>query len=388
MASITKNLDTIIAQAINGPKVDGVPLYARVDGEQETGFNRKEERSAKWETASKTSYTSPTNIRRVFISGTKVVVQTYKPVIIRAKPDPKGCWREFKLTGGNNLIECVRDMCSYNHRLEMYYVAKREGREIDKPDQINIRGTGLRALSSPWVLSNIEEVYFDWTLLASENNRNAAIGCDEILEAYISGKRGAIKSNIPVEMFTLANMGNVKDIRNRYPRLKVVGLISELGKILDVKYDKGKPGLDSVEDSNKMWYRLDTNVELIKQSNSLIIINELRGDIPRYNTNFAVRDGIYKYDRDILSNYFSAYEKKVKEYLRKKPDDEEVTVDCERTVKSELEELLDDVVVTRSMADAKSILLLTLTGYTLKEIDGVFSEMSTEGEKKYRELIK
>lgn len=377
MGTITKNLDTIIGQAIHGPKVDGIPLYAKIDGTQEVGFNNRQgNKSDKWIKATESTFTSPTNIRKVFITGGKVEVQLYKPAIVKGKADTQGCWRKISLTGDNNLYKVVQDSL-----------------DINRKDRVVIKGTGLGALSSPWVASNIEEVYFDWTILASEIYKNAGIGCNELLQSFLQGKRGYVKSNIALEMFIRANGGNIKDLRARYPRLKVVGLISNLGKILEYSKDRGNSSLKNVEDSIKTWVKMESNIELIKSSGSLVIINEINSDLDKYNTNFSLRDGIYKFDRDILSYTFSDYEKRVKEYLKEKSKGEslqgknEVDIEDIRTEKSSLEELLDTIEETQGLADAKSVLILTLSGVSVKEVNEVFKQMSTEGEKKYRKLL-
>lgn len=394
MANISKNLDTTLSQAINGPKVDGIPLYSRVDGSQEIGFNSGQSgKSEKWERASLTTFTSPTNIRKVFIAGDRVVINLYKPAIVKGKPDTQGCWREFKLSGDNNIHECAMKGLSYSQNMSKYYMEKQIDSRAEAPNKVTIRGYGLGAISKPWVLSNIEEVYFDWSILASETYKNAGLGCDKMLETYIANKRGYTQSDIALQMFMVANSANIKDIRSRFPRLKCVGMISELGKILGAAYDRGKPGLDSVEDSILLWSKRDINIALIKQSNSLIAMNELKEDIPIYNTNFSLRDGIYRFDRDILRPYFADYERRVKDHLRAevgqratKSDTAEVTAD-EKIEKSELEILLDNLTETRCLADAKSVLILSLAGATVSEVNTTFKSMSDLGEKKYRALI-
>lgn len=383
MAVVNKNLDTIIAQAIHGPKVDSIPLYARIDGQQEIGFRKVEGgKSEKWEKACIRTFTSPTNIRKVFISGHKVVVQLYKPIMLKGKPDTNGCWREFKLDDDNNLYKIAMDSLNYNQNLSRYYMEKNINKDAKEPDRIVIKGTGLKALSHPWVASNVEEVYFDWTLLVSETYLNSGLGCNEILRDYLNGKRGFIKNDLALNMFVLANGLDVKDIRNRFPRLRCVGLISELGKILDMDFDRGKPGIDNLEDWKKLWILREKNIELIKQSKSLMMVNELN-DVSELNTNFSLRTGIYKFDRDILSPFVDDLTRRVNEYLKglRKVQKEE------STQKSKLEILLDEIVAQNGEVEAKKVLLLALSGCKMDEIDKVFEEMSPEGAKKYRVWI-
>ena len=227
-------------------------------------------------------------------------------MILKGKVDSKGTWREVKLDGDNNLNELIRESLDYSNRLSRYYMEKQIDSEAKKPRRLILKGTGLKALSKPWVTSNIEEVYFDWTLLMSETYRNAGIGCDELLDRLQSGKRGYIKSGIPLKMFNIANTEGVNNIRTRYPRLRCIGLISNLSYILSKDFDRGKTGIDSLEDSIKLWSKMDRNIELIKQSNSLIVMNEL-DDIKGYNINFSIRDGIYKFDKEVLNGHFNNY---------------------------------------------------------------------------------
>lgn len=390
MANVVKNIDSIIAQAINSPKVDGIPLYSRVDGGTENSFITGKGKSDRWEKKALSSYNSPTNVRKVFISGKYVAVQTYKPSIVDTKPSAKGCWNVFELKDGNNLIECVTSSLNYQQAMNKYYMEKNLDPKAKAPDRITLKGTGLGAISSPWVFSNVEEVYFDWTLLASETYRNAAIGCEELLTAYINGKRGYVPGNMALDMFVMANSCNIKDIRNRFPRLRCVGLISELGSILGADYDKGKTGIESIKDSVILWSKLEKNIELIKKSNSLIVINQINDGTPLYNTNFSLRENIYRYDRDVLKEYIDNYGVRVKEHLRGSVKVSEEVLDEKIEIKDEksnLEELLDELVETRCLADAKSVLIVALKGAKLSEIKSTFSEMSTAGEKKYRELI-
>lgn len=377
MATITKNIDTILSKAVNGPKVDGIPLYTRIDGGQD-GFSSQATKSVKWEQASQHTYSSPTNIKRLFITGKRVVIETFKPIISNNKPDGRGCWREIALKEDN-----------------LYDIATQAVKSIQglSTDRITLKGTGLGVLSSPWVLSNIEEVYFDWTILASDINRNKIQDCNALLGAYVTGKRGLIKSQVPLDILVESNSCNIKNMRSRFPRLKCVAMISELDSILSVRSYKGNQNIDSLEASAKIWLELDTNIKLVKMSNSLMVICKTNKDIPYYNTNFSLRDGLYKYDKDVLRPFFDSYTQRVKNKYREDNKKTEKQVEVQstediRTEKSELEQLLDSMESNSSKADIKSVLLISLAGCKNSEVEEIFSEMTPEGEKKYREMLK
>ncbi|MEM4385662.1 MAG: hypothetical protein QXD03_03850 [Candidatus Anstonellales archaeon] len=356
------NLDNIISKCIHTPRVDGYPLYARVDGSLEEGMSV--DRGEKWLKACNHTYNSPTNIRRVFITGRRVVIEYYCSRVIEGKPDSTGRWN-FK-----QLEVDLRELI-YNH--------------FRGVEEVRFKGTGLSSLYKPWVTSNIEEVYFDWTLLFSEVYMNSGLGCNELLQAYLSNKaRGLYKGDIATNMFTLATFKDIQDLRNRYPRLRVVGLISELDSILSMGFSKGKNIKDIIGEET-LWYKDSINMELIKQSNSLIVINELK-DVGKVNKKFIVRDGIYKYDRDILKNFVNLYTSKIDEYLYK-PVEEVKTDVIERLEKSDMEVYLDEIEASRGAGDVRNILLLALDGLSNQEVELFFKSMSSEGEVKYRKLI-
>ena len=128
----------------------------------------------------------------------------------------------------------------------------------------------------------------------------------------------------------------------------------------------------------------DVNVELLKKSNSLIVVTSVNEDIPLYNPKFALRDGIYKYDEEVLREYFSGYARRVDargsgRSLKKVADT--------KVEKSELEILLDNIQDKYGTKEVRNTLLLTFSGRPINEMEEAFAEMSTEGEKKYRELI-
>ena len=392
MATIIRNLDTIISKAINGPKVDDIPLYARVDGEQEIGFDKSSNRSDNWIKASESTFTSPTNIRRILISGTKVAVQTYVPIISRGKPDTKGCWREISLTGDDNITDSVMKSIRYASNMEEYLIDKQMNMDTEEPDRVNIRGTGLSALSKPWVLSNVEEVYFDWTLLASEHFRNAGIGCNELLNTYLQNKRGYLKLDIPLDMLLYANNLTIENLRDKFPRLRYIGLISELSTILNMKYEKGKSIM--MDDKNIPWATFKGNIDLIKRTHNLLTISELESID---ETSFAIRQGIYRYDRDILKPFIDKYIDKIKRGNEgvsvgsggggSGAGGVESVVGSGGVKKNALEDALNDIEARIGLNELKRALMIALAGEKIDTINNMIDEMSTIGKEKYSSIL-
>ena len=355
-----KNIDNIVVQALHGPKVDGVPIYARIDGAEEAGFSGTS-RTDKWSKSTENNYTSPTNVRRVFITGKRVMLQLYRPMIIKGAYDTRGTWRNVPFGDDSILGAAISSV-------------------TDK--SVILKGHGLNGLSNPWVLSNVEEVYFDWTLLASESYKNAAIGCMEVLSAYINGKRGLLKSNVAIEMFNLVNMKGTKDLRSRFPRLRCIALISELEGALDDKFDKGETGTDSIEESISLWISSQENINLLNKHKSLMVVNEVTADIRLPNQEFALREGIYKYDQEVLSTYISNYIKRASEYCRKETSKEAV----EKPI-SELEKYLISLEKTEGAEAVKGAIQVAAIYLTNKEKTDLINEISLGRKEEFAKLV-
>lgn len=384
MKKIKVNADVLIAQAINRPCVDKIPLYTRVDGGNDTGFSGSS-KTEKWLKASDNNYNSPTNIRKVFITGDKVVTQLYRPIKKSGAFDTAGCWREYKMTGTQNLFKCVESQVKYESNMRKYYMEKQINRDAEEPVYMEITGKGLRALSHPWVLSNIEELYFDWTLLAAEGNKNDDIKCSEILSACLNRKKGNVRDAFPLNLFLSANEDKSLDWRSKYPRLKCVALISNLKFVLRNNFDRGKPGIDSIEDSLILWYQREKNLELIKNSNSLFIVSDdIRDKSDANKFRYSLREGIYKYDRDVLAEYFREVEGRYNDWLFERRRRNMGDIDNTVSKKSDLELLLDDVESKVGSEEALKVLVMTMAN--IKEAE-IFDGMSVEGAVKYRKML-
>ena len=134
-------------------------------------------------------------------------------------------------------------------------------------------------------------------------------------------------------------------------------------------------------------------ISAMKRTNSLVMISNVGKDLPVLNTKFAVRDGIYKFDAEVLRGYTELYSRTVDKLARANRDsldNTEDTIGSEDTKdkKSKLEELLDDLTQKASIADVRSILILAFSGESISDINKAFSDMSDTGETKYRALMR
>jgi len=362
------NLDKIFAGVIHSPKIGDTPLYTRIDNVYE------ESKSEKWLKAAGRNFNSPNNIRRVFIGSSKVLVQFYKPPIRNGKASTNGNWLEVSL--GEDLYETTKKFIGYNQEIRQYYMEKAINPKAIEPEKVKVQGLGLKVFSSPWVVSNIEEVYFDTSVLLSEDIRGAIPGAQAVFEGWVGGKlQGVINTNLGRDLFFTANGVSENDYRKRYPRLRTIGVVSNLESLFG--------GVDR-EFRDGIWMTSNIGVRLLKDSGASFIYNDLGKDLKNYNPAFHCRDGIYVYDRDILVEYIERYKNKASQGTSEKKQ-EVVEV---RTKKSAFEVHLDKIRELRGDAYVLKALIIGLNGVEKSEIEEIFRAMSSEGEVMYRKLLK
>lgn len=356
------NLSSMLITHINKPciKNSNIVLYTHVadfKGEL-TGNDVETSKSDKLIKVGKNNYSSPTNIRKVFITADKVLVQTYKPIIKGGKADTNGCWNESSLEK-ENIKEAF-----FNNEKERF------------------TGNIFKIFYKPWVMSNIEEIYIDWTLLISDDIQNRFPEAAQLLQLITDNSGGrVIKSDLPQRIFEDANGGNFKSIRERYPRLKCIAMISNLGQIINNQHDKGK-STGSIEDFSMLWIRNETNKRLLEQSNSVIILNTLFDDIGRINRNFAVRDGVYKFDSEILKPYFKDIQSRMLEEARKRRDSK---IEYKNTgkvfntnVSDKVGQEINNIINKHGINTAKMIFNLALSTLTKSQAGGIIEGTSDD----------
>ena len=80
----TLNINSILTKYINKPSItaNGIVLYTHVDGYRGelTAMEKLAIANSKVAMIGQSNFSSPTNVRRVFITGNRVVLQTYKPL--------------------------------------------------------------------------------------------------------------------------------------------------------------------------------------------------------------------------------------------------------------------------------------------------------------------
>lgn len=332
MASKNINYSKLVKDKLHGPCVDGNVLYARADGvmtAELTEYEKSLIKDAKYIEACKHTYNSPTNIRKVFITGSRVIVQTYCPYIKRGQAATTGNWIERKLE--TDMFEQVEDRLNYN--LKRMEWAKNKAAGVDAgaaPSFNRITGNILSAMSAPWVCSNIEEIYFDYTAIASDDILQViqqAGDKDSIIPLTNRASRkcgnSIKKSDTPRLIFEAANGLKVQDIRKRYPRLKIIGMVSNLEEVLsNPSMNKIGNSFEALSSTEETWITTEPNMSLVKSIGGITMISILNSDLPVVNVNFSVREGVYKFDNEVLILKVNKLVEKAKQLAREKANGE------------------------------------------------------------------
>ena len=343
----TINLDKEISERVHLPKVDNMPLYVRLDNNLDEYIKKKLEKSEKWLEKAKTIYNSPDNIRRVFITYKAVHIEYFRPI--------KGT-NEKKLTKTSTFDIPFDEI--YNILIKDYT----EGRKLS----YRVINYGLKALYKPWVCSNIEEIYFDWSLFLSEHIQN--LGYGDLFEYYKEPRKN---NEEPIKkILETACLSDGCKLEERYPRLKCVGYISNL-EMLYNQVPK-KPGIKDLEDLNEVWCLNDLVIKGVKSGETIISIYEISK--PSFNIKYSIKESLYKYDKEVLKPYFEDIKAKIKR--------------TRHTQKSDLEKILDMIYKNSDEKQALAAIKIIFKDINEEEKEKILNQMSEKGREKYAVILK
>lgn len=366
----TINMTQATVKRVHGPVVGGVPMYVRVDGTADAGGTQLL-RSEDWQKMAQRVQTSPNNIKRVFITRAGVYVERY-----RHMTGSKGT-RSF-MKWSSDMQEVVHWQAS---RLAS-----------GEPLAPSIKGAGLGAIDKPWVCSNIEEVYFDTTVLFSVEVMNSGLGN---LFAQLTANSGQGNSRLVKALFMRfgAHQTDEQTVLKKFPRLKYVGYIDELDKVYRT-YDQMETERWAGDTAGKAAAKLvekftESPVVMAAVRNPNIATHIWNTGRPRLNPEYTVRPGIYVYDRDVLDGYFSGLSQQITNMARAnargqaKPEVGTAAKEDGAGVKSDLERSLDRVYAAEGEATVTNAIAIILSTATSAERQAEYDKMSKAGQKRY-----
>lgn len=332
MATKTINFNKIGILA-NTPLIkldDGTlyPLYPRIRND-ETKFTDIELNPKYIAASNRGPIGSPTNIRRVFITrlGTYVVTyldnngknsrggRVHRNLMTDAIPELKhGSVVTPDGSSIYGLKAALYRIMSYKSDYEAYIMQKSYDKNAKEPDRFVISGSGMGFASNPYVMSNIEEIYFDWSMLLPEDNIAYFGGEGNIYNyAYniLNGCKGLaapFSTDSITACFRDKNMAGTSDLRKRFPRLKVIAFVPDIESLVESNsYEIVKLGLPK-RDSDKctMWLAVKEVQEAVQQLGNAPVICDLRADA---KDELVTKTSTFIYDRDIASSAFDEIRK-------------------------------------------------------------------------------
>lgn len=344
-------------------------------------------------------YNSPTNIRRIFITYRGVAVLYYTSFIEKGARSDKGHWVLRSFPAGIDFKTILSKIVSYEADFNKFRMEAAVNKRAKMPDKYHIYGTLASTLNTPWILGNIEEFYFDWVGLMA-NDFQLGNGNSVYNFAY-QAATGQIKPQI-VSTDQLTNSmkiftGGTAYDRNRYPRLRTVTFISNLGDVLfnpQMPFDKVDSEFNDISKAGMMWYRAPQNVEIFKRTGSVVWYHDFTEGLKVRNKEFRCYPGIYLFDEKYLGDVFESYKQKIDDYNRKlqygdkaeEETKEEEKAQEESNVDTDLEDLVQRLVKQYGTQTAIYILRIAATGYQSKDIHEIVKSVSEKNQiqmKKY-----
>lgn len=341
-----RSISKLVRQGLHYPSVDGIPIYKRVDDTIDTDTNA--EVTSRVTEISKEKWGSPDNIRRVFITNSRVIVHLYCPI--------------------HN---------SSTKRRVMEY-------KFDKPISVQevasglIKGNALREIFKPWVFSNIEEVYFDWAVVGSTTVRNLGLG--DLYKRYTMPKN--YREDAILDKLMEYSTSNKPDWLASYPRLKVVACIRELDKVIDITKANSRIAYDCVGQDRigivkEVWVTSKKAIEAIKEVRTPIALKIYNR--PKLNTAYSLKDGIYLYDKDTLCLYFKGIELMARE--EKLANTMFVPSSSNVDTNREIKDIIDKMISEIGEEATRNMLGYAVKGLSREDIDTQIGEQLTSEER-------
>lgn len=329
MAKKTISLNSTINSNMHKPKTkNGYVLYPKVEGykgaSENAAVTTKAETDATYVAQSKNTYNSPTNIKRLFITAKHITVEYHAGPIINRTSGNR--WMQTATVDSNtglSLYEVAEKIATYEDDMHKHMMDKAINKGAVPPTQYVIDGK-FNVGSHPYACSNIEEIYFDWSVLLSYET---APHFQELLKgakpAEIAMKFVNFDSNVvienpmPINLFADQSAGGSKDLRKKYPRLREITFISNLEEITTSGQAVGfmkTPEDEHTGAAYKTWYEL--NEAFIRSTQTLTIRGNMTSQVPNPNDKFEVKSGIYVFDSDKLDAHVKSYVDKIKTLIR------------------------------------------------------------------------
>lgn len=275
-------------------------------------------------------YTSPRNIRKIFIKSTGIDVVYYRPIVGK----------------GDSLCEFIPYSESDKKAIRLAFTDiayKLSSGDSGYLEQVSIAGTGFSTFLKDLSLSNLEELYFDKVLLLgnmdlfykfysrsvqtspgvivglcykSDTYYNEINTVNQVSKNYVHAKSltedYGSGSNLAICLYDYvkSNICSSNDEMSlKYPRLKYIGFISNSNYQLKSRGALTKEEILNYGKYNVFDYvTLGLDLNTIKSnlcSNDMFTFSMfISTNVDLYSSNFRVDTATYQFDKDFLYDYF------------------------------------------------------------------------------------
>jgi hypothetical protein len=270
---------------------------------------------------SKSNYNSPRNIKRIFITCKSVTVEYHTGPILSGKPGQRWARTAVKdPASGMSLYDIALKIINYNEDMHKYNMERAINKGAQMPNEYVIEGK-FNFATYPYTCSNVEEIYFDWSVLLSQeiskdcSDLTRGNSPAQIARTFINYPTQSIFNNqLMINLFKSQSVGAHEDVRKKFPRLREITFISNLDQIINNPNIKGYmhpvPGINEQSGNPyNTWY--EVNKEIIESGNTCVVRGDLTKSVRNPSSDFTVDSSIYKFDSDILATYAASYKDKV-----------------------------------------------------------------------------
>ena len=350
---------------------------------------------------------SPTNIRQVFITGRRVYTYLYSSIQSNNKVNNQGSFEKTYEGDDNDMFEIAHKFLEYERFKRNPSMAAMSKITGDKePNQYIVEGNILGAIANPYTCNNIEEIYLDWTIFLSRDPYikqcfgDRYTSCSAI-ESFLNGNYNSeeidMTKNI-INLFASACMGNTKNLRKRFPKLKFIAIVSKLDDLIKdssnikpVHLLKSELNAQYKDRVDKTWYEL--NRSRISASGSLCLTCKISG---ASKSAFVIKDNHYRFDREVLKIEVNTMLQKLKEIERREKygvNNEENINENDKNIQQDLstlcknERYLIELEQKYGLEYVKNVLVITVSSSKQSELNEFFADFTPPNRKKYLSLL-
>jgi len=318
-------LSNCFANAMHQPRTNsGYALYTRVANSDQNDeyeeYVRKAEQDSEYISKSQKTYNSPENIRRIFLTGKGVTIHYYVDPIVNGDSCSK-CAKQVSLNldgEASNLLQVAEKIANYETSYSQYLMSKAIDKNAKEPTQYSIEGS-FNFAAHPYTLNNIEEIYFDWTILLSTDILPLVASMFGVQSTtqfanFMLNSSGSSYKECPqlIELFVQSSMGGAKNIEKRFPRLKTIAMISNLASV-DESLSNNRQ-LSANDLSLTTW--LDSYKEQLMNAGSCLI---LEAKVHKeFTTEFIIKTSTYKFDAEVLEPRINKFKAEIEDIIRQR----------------------------------------------------------------------